>query len=200
MILYVGSAVCIDESSTNSKESWKTLFRCRHPFCRHVLLGDESYPAFLCGKLMMLKESHHAHCLLYTLTPLSQEQDGQAGVTGLSLPENKQSTSPPSEPPSTCPNVHTALKIPLRGPQRLRTSFNRSWAAQPQEAQLLSMVPLAGLPETRAEPQHKAPCRNMADLGVQAPGKHGVAAEFFLVTPSHPAEEVIYWWEDESRD
>lgn len=67
--------------------------------------------AFLCGKLMMLKEPHCSHCLLYALAPPSQEQGGQAGVTHLSLPDNKQSISPPSEPPSTCPSVHTALKI-----------------------------------------------------------------------------------------
>jgi len=47
MNCHVGSATCIDELSINSKESLKSWFRCRHPFHRHVPLGDESYPCFL---------------------------------------------------------------------------------------------------------------------------------------------------------
>lgn len=47
MSCYVGSAACIDEISTNSKESLKTWFRCRHTFQRHLALGDESHPCFL---------------------------------------------------------------------------------------------------------------------------------------------------------
>lgn len=108
---YVGSAACIGEISIYSKGSLKTWFGCRHPFRRHLLLGDESHPCFLVCQADGAEGATLVHTAFFMHRPHQGKNSGQAGVTGLSLPDNKQSTSSPSEPPSTCPPVHTALKI-----------------------------------------------------------------------------------------